>query len=85
VPRVPFKAFRSRGADPKKALKERRPVFWEETKGFKKTPVYALEELKCGNIVRGPAIIEARDTTYVIHPKKQFKIDKFLNGIIEDV
>jgi len=38
VPRVPFKAFRSRGADPKKALKERRPVFWEETKGFKKDP-----------------------------------------------
>jgi len=85
VPRVDIPSFRSRGSDPKKALKGKRRVFWEGKKGFKQTPIFELDELRCGNIVEGPAIIEAKDTTCVIHPGKRFKIDKFLNGIIEDI
>ncbi len=85
VPRVDFPCFQPEGSNPKKALKGRRPVFWETGRGFEDTQIYALEGLQCGNVVEGPAVIEARDTAYVIHRKKRFSLDRFMNGIIEDV
>ncbi len=85
VPKFNFPKLKSKGRDSKKALKGKRPVFWQETKGFRKTNIYELEALKCGNIVDGPAVIEARDTTYVINPGKRFRIDNYLNGIIEEI
>ena len=45
--------------------------------------MYALVELRPGNRVMGPAIIEAPDTTIVIDPSKIFRIDERGNGIIE--
>ena len=73
----------SAGKDPKKALKGKRPVFWE--KDFKKTNIYERSLLKCGNVVKGPSVIEAEDTTYVIPQGWKFTVDKYLNGIMEEV
>ena len=61
----------------------KRPVWWEDSGGFKDTPVYHMDRLECGHIVEGPAIIEAPDTTVVISPGYQYKIDEYLNGIIK--
>ncbi len=68
--------------NPKGALKGKRPVYWG--KGYTDTDVYERARLKSGQVVLGPAIIEAEDTTYVLPTGWRFKVDTYLNGIIEE-
>jgi N-methylhydantoinase A len=79
---VDFAVHEPEGEDSSGALKGERKAFWGDS--FTDTKVYDRALLKCGNVVRGPAIIEADDTTYVIPEVRKFTIDKYLNGVIED-
>lgn len=81
-PKPPPPMFQSRGANPKRAFLRNRVVFWEDVGGFKETSTYDMNLLECGNIVEGPAIIEALDTTVVLPPGKRYVVDKYLNGVI---
>jgi N-methylhydantoinase A len=45
-----------------------RDVIWDSSLSRVKTPVFSIEELTEGDLITGPAIGEARDTTYVIPP-----------------
>jgi N-methylhydantoinase A len=45
-----------------------RDVIWDSSLSRVKTPVFSIEELSEGDLITGPAIGEARDTTYVIPP-----------------
>jgi N-methylhydantoinase A/acetophenone carboxylase len=45
-----------------------RDVIWDSSLKRVKTPVFSIEELREGDLITGPAIGEARDTTYVIPP-----------------
>jgi len=83
LPKPEFQVFEFIGEDPKKAFKGTRKVYWEN--GFKETPVYEHQRLECGNVVKGPAIIESVDTTYVVPQGQKFTIDKYLNGVTEQV
>jgi len=65
------------------AFKGSRPVYWEEEKGFRGTPVYEYESLSCGNRIDGPAVVEARDTTFVIPGGFTFAVDEYMNNIIK--
>jgi N-methylhydantoinase A/acetophenone carboxylase len=78
-PQMPKYEYKGEKSD--KALKGSRKVFWDS--GFEETPVYNHELLAYGNIVKGPAIIESFDTTYVIPKRMKFTVDQFYNGIIE--
>lgn len=71
------------GTSPEAPLKGRRSVYWGEPISWKETKIYEHKLLKCGNIVEGPAIIEAEHTTYVIPEAWTFTVDRFLNGVIE--
>ena len=83
-PKHEFPTFAARGPDPSRALKGKREAFWEMARGFQPTNVYDQSLLECGNIIEGPAIIEAEDTTIVLPPGKTYTIDRYLNGVIED-
>ena len=54
-----------------------REVYFGEKEGFIRTPVYIREKLKAGNVVEGPAIIEQYDTTTVIPPGWNARVDEF--------
>jgi len=69
------------GENPEKALKGYRDVYWKE--GFTRTAIFSQPELKCGNVIPGPAIIESDDTTILIPGGKKYTVDNLLNGIIE--
>jgi N-methylhydantoinase A len=58
-------------------------VYWKEEKGFQKTPVYDYGRLQCGNVIEGPAVVEAHDTTIVIPHGVRFSIDVHMNNIME--
>jgi N-methylhydantoinase A/oxoprolinase/acetone carboxylase beta subunit len=47
------------------------------------TPVYEFERLLPGNVVRGPAIVQAAYTTAVIPPGRRFAIERHGLGILE--
>jgi N-methylhydantoinase A/acetophenone carboxylase len=40
-------------------------------------------KLRCGNIVRGFAFVESADTTILVPPEALYRVDEYLNGIME--
>ena len=55
-------------AMPPKSPPGERKVIWDSSLKRIKTPVFHIEEITEGDLIVGPAIGEARDTTYVIPP-----------------
>lgn len=72
----------SQGTDPSAAYKAERPVYFAEFGEFRDTPVFARGSLLAGNIVEGPAIIEAHDTTIIVHPDQSVRADGYENLIM---
>jgi N-methylhydantoinase A/acetophenone carboxylase len=70
-------------APPASASVGQRPACWHPADGFVDTPVYDLARLLPGNVVVGAAILEARETTYVVEPGWSFRMDAWRNGVLE--
>ncbi len=73
------------GADPTAALVGERNAYWPETKSWTTTPIFQFEQLQPGNVVTGPAVIEAELTTIVVPPGQKLAIDKHGLGILEAI
>ncbi len=67
------------------ALKGQREAYWTEYGEFRPTPVYDARALKHGNLIGGPAVIEAEDTTIVLPPIFRLSVDKYQNFILEKI
>ncbi len=65
------------------ALKGKRDAYWVEYGEFRPTPIFDAAQLKHGNIIEGPAVIEAEDTTIVMPPVIKLSVDKYHNFILE--
>lgn len=72
------------GEDPGGTLREERDIFWSPEAGYRKTPIYNRELLVPGNKVIGPAVVEAKDTTYVIPAGKSYYIGEYSHGVLEE-
>lgn len=70
------------GDDPSGAHKGTRDAYWPEV-GWVETDVFQREDLVPGNAVEGQALIEAKDTTYVVPRGWSYTVDEYENGIIE--
>jgi N-methylhydantoinase A len=75
-----FKDSPRQSPDASKALKNERHVFFEDQ--FINTPVYDGLQLKHGNLVFGPAIIEEPTTTIVVPPDFDLTCDSFNNYVM---
>ncbi|HAA03358.1 MAG TPA: acetophenone carboxylase [Syntrophobacteraceae bacterium] len=72
------------GSTPSEAARRKsRDAYWDSLGGYTQTPVFVFEALRPGNIILGPVLIEAKDTTYVIGPEWRFTLDSFYNGLLE--
>jgi N-methylhydantoinase A len=68
------------GAEPsERSMIEKRKVSFEDFNEYVETPVYERERLEPGNKVEGPAIIEQYDSTTVLYPDWNAKVDEFKN------
>ena len=56
------------GQDPSHAMRKRREVYFEEEGGFRETPIYEGSRVGCGNVLKGPCVIEEPATTIVVYP-----------------
>jgi N-methylhydantoinase A len=67
---------------PTNALTGSRPVYFRETGGFIATPIYHRDALHAGQSVSGPAVIEAPDTTILVHPGQRAEMDEYRNLVL---
>jgi N-methylhydantoinase A len=61
------------------ARRPTRAIWWPEQRALVRTPVFDGESLVTGNRVAGPAIVETRDTTVVVHPGTWLRVDELAN------
>lgn len=83
LPRPEFPVFRFEGHSPKAAFKGKRLVFWDDAHDFVETRLYEWDALRCGNVVEGPAVIEGKDSTYVVGEGWKLTVDEHLAGKLE--
>jgi N-methylhydantoinase A len=82
----PREARQTRGdPDPKGGLVERRWAWIEGEDAFGEIDGYALDRLRAGNIVRGPAIVWTPDTTVVLRRADSAEVDEFGNLVLAGV
>lgn len=68
--------FELEGSEPiSKAYLGTRKVYHD--KKFQDFTIWDMEELRAGNIIKGPAIIQDSMTTMVVPPNKQISLDKY--------
>jgi N-methylhydantoinase A len=79
-PRLP-----DHGPDASSAVTGTREVWLAEAGGFVTCPVYDRERLRPGNRIVGPAVIEQMDTTTLVLPGMEGRIENYLNLILEAV
>ncbi|WP_102692500.1 hydantoinase/oxoprolinase family protein [Rummeliibacillus pycnus] len=65
------------------ALVEERPVYFEESNGFVKTPVYHRDQLPTDIQIQGPAVINQLDSTILIPPTFIAKVDEYRNILVQ--
>lgn len=81
----PIPEYPLQGADPSGAFLGKRKAYWPETKHWADTPTYRFEQLQAGNVIDGPAIVEAELTTIVVPPKQRLTIDTHGLGVLEAI
>jgi N-methylhydantoinase A len=82
VPKPPFHA-NGNGSGHGAMPRTTRRVFFERAGGFRDTPIYKRADLKAGDMITGPAIVEQLDTTTVIPTDVPARIDEYLNIIMD--
>ena len=65
---------------PQKAM---RSVYWTDAAARRDTPVFDGDAMHPGAEIVGPAIVETRDTTVVIHPGQRLKADGWGNFTLD--
>ena len=63
------------------ARKGERQVFF--TGGWQTAPIFERAALAANNVIRGPAIIEAPDTTILVNPGQSARMDRFGDLVVE--
>lgn len=71
------------GADPSQAMYETRPAYFGGE--WTPTPRYRWDALQSGNVVQGPAVIEAPTTTLVLPSNRSARIDEYQSVWIEQL
>jgi len=79
----PDRAGRRAGAAGRSAVKGTRRAYFAERRGFVETPVYDRYAFTPGMTLKGPAIVEERESTAVIGPGGRARVDAGLAVIVE--
>ena len=73
----------SRGERVSEALDCTREVYFQEAGGWTECPIYDRYRIPVDGVLEGPAVIEEKDSTSVIHPGFTCLVDDFGNLIVE--
>jgi N-methylhydantoinase A len=67
------------------AEKDRRQVYFAESGGYIDCPIIDRYQLRAGDTISGPAVIEEFDSTSVIHPGYKAIVDKYGNMLMTKI
>jgi N-methylhydantoinase A/acetophenone carboxylase len=73
------------GEDAKAAITGSRRAYWPETREWVETSLYEADSLRPGNVIAGPAVVEAPLTTIVVPPGMRYSIDSYGLGVLESL
>ncbi|UCD57469.1 MAG: hydantoinase/oxoprolinase family protein, partial [Candidatus Hydrogenedentota bacterium] len=79
TPKPPTCRLKFSGEDPSASLRTKRKVYFDEEGGFIETPVYDGSLTRCGNLLRGPCVIEEPATTIVVYPGQLARLTELDN------
>jgi len=71
----------SKGRPARRAMKDRRQVYYTEFRKFIEAPVYDGHALNPGDRFKGPAVLELATTTLVVRPEQTVQVDAHGNFI----
>ena len=83
VPEVPAQRAQQASASSQDACIGRRPIYVSETRSFETADVYDGYRLSPGFAFSGPAVIEERESTFVINGRATVAVDQHGNVIVE--
>jgi len=83
VPRPPVIAQHAGLTRASELVASSRRVYWLELGDFQETPVYPGNDLIPGDAFVGPVLIDFPDTTVVVRPGQQVRMDDYKNLVIE--
>jgi N-methylhydantoinase A len=83
VHKATFQPEAEAAADPAPAAIGERDVWLPETGGLVRCPVYNREQLRAGNRIAGPAIVEQMDATTLVLPGMTGRVERYLSLILE--
>ncbi len=76
-----FAEYELSGPNATSAIKSTRSMFFEDV-GFIETPVYEGSQLRAGNAIKGPALIERMGDSVVVPPEFSVEVDKYLTLVM---
>lgn len=82
MPRPVLAPLERAGTQPTQAPSVR-PVYFSPEQGWLQTPVYRRDDLRWGNQIEGPALVEEYASTTVVFPGDHLHVDRLGNLIIE--
>jgi len=82
IPKPKLKELKRGATSQEAALRTRRKVYFSETEGFVECSIYDRYRLTWGNVIKGPAIVEDKDATTVIHPGYRAEVGRYGNLIL---
>ncbi len=80
VPKVDIPRFEHEGEDASAAVVDQHRVYIDN--GFVASKIYDRILLRAGNVIAGPAVVQQKDSTTLIHPGHVGVVDAFLNIVI---
>jgi N-methylhydantoinase A len=84
VPQAKLSPGKVTGRKVEAARSGERKVFFGKEHGVLATAIYSRDLLEPGHKIFGPAIVEQLDTTTVIQPEQQAKVDEYGNIMIKE-
>jgi N-methylhydantoinase A len=82
-PAVELPEHRPPAREAGEARKPDRPVYFPETRGFARCPVYDRARLPVGTRLAGPAIVEEAESTTILPPGAAAEVDRWANLIVD--
>jgi N-methylhydantoinase A len=82
VPKARTPEHEKGNGNAQRALKKTRKAYFPQAGGFVDTPVYDRANLKNGDMIAGPAIVEEPDSTTICPPEYRIEVDRFLSLLI---
>jgi N-methylhydantoinase A len=82
-PALALPASAAAGADPRRALKGRRPVYLPDARRHVDVAVYDRYALGAGAVLEGPAVIEERESTVIVPGPARIRVDEASNLVVD--